>query len=75
MIILLEVGYQGAVTRSLALEQQLMLTCSLLYFIPWGAAGLSASFLFITCQGFPVPLMDVFVAWPEEFKRNCFLSK
>lgn len=34
-----------------------------------------SSFLLITCQGFPVPLMDVFVAWPEEFQRNCVLSK
>lgn len=42
MIILLEVGYEGAITRKLALEQQLMPTCSL-YFIPWGAAGLSAA--------------------------------
>lgn len=36
---------------------------------------LLSSFLLITCHRFSIPLMDVFVAWPEEYKRNCFLLK
>lgn len=34
-----------------------------------------SSFLLVTCQGFPAPLMGVYDAWLEEFKRYRVLSK
>lgn len=72
-VIVLEVALAGQLAE--ALPWKAVLRPAPFFILTRDSHWPLGTFLLSPSQGLPVALMDVFVGWPGECKRNCFLSK